>query len=139
MKEMMMVNKEVLLVCYLRNIICNVDLHLKLALVRGYLRRGGLEVACLKLIHINHVSLPGKNMFNDAILCFQVPGPLAVVARHQTGDRPQQGEGPDHPPPARLISEQCTMCANKVFGGVFYVCVFTFFTQSVILLRQEDD
>ena len=62
MKEMMMVNKEVLLVCYLRNIICNVDLHLKLTLVRGYLRRGGLQVACLKLFHINQVSLPGKNI-----------------------------------------------------------------------------
>ena len=61
-----------------------------------------------------------------------------MVARHQAGDRPQQGEGPDHPPPARLISEHCTMYTNKVFGEVFYVC-FTFFTQSVILLRQEDD
>ena len=50
-----------------------------------------------------------------------------MVARHQTGDRPQQGEGPDHPPPARLISEQCTMCANKVFGRVLYVCVFYIF------------
>ena len=62
-----------------------------------------------------------------------------MVARHQAGDRPQQGEGPDHPPLAHLISEYCTMYANKVFGGVLYVCVFTIFTQSVILLRQEDD
>ena len=35
----------------------------------------------------------------------QVPGPLAVVARHQAGDRPQQGEGPVHPSRARL--SQC--------------------------------
>ena len=38
----------------------------------------------------------------DILFCHQVPGPLEVVARHQAGDRAQQGEGPVHTPRACL-------------------------------------
>ena len=38
----------------------------------------------------------------DILFCHQVPGPLEVVARHQAGDRAQQGEGPVHTSRARL-------------------------------------
>ena len=59
-------------------------------------------------------------MFLTHFSLIQVPGPLEVVARHQAGDRPQQGEGPVHPARARLRKLQFRL-KNVLY--VFYITI----------------